>query len=93
MTLLEGVFTNSEYDSFSYRTSYCWITPLAFSGADQATVAVEGLVSTTVRFTGGESGSERKRKKKQRAYQDFIQVRFLIFIGKVTEVHDGILYL
>lgn len=39
-------------------TSYCWMTPLAFSGGDQTSVAVVELESSTVRFTGGESGSK-----------------------------------
>lgn len=33
------------------------MTPLAFSGGDQTSVAVVKLESSTVRFTGGESGS------------------------------------
>lgn len=31
---------------------------MAFSGADQVSMVVEGLVSSTLRFSGGESGSE-----------------------------------
>lgn len=56
--LLDEVLAVAEKDSFSYRTSYCWITPLAFSGGDQVSVAVEGLMSSTARSSGGESGSE-----------------------------------